>query len=128
MRYAIVYTITAANTKRHEVDAWITDVPDGSKVADVKTAVLSSGRIDEWSERGIPLANRRIMAENRIPADATSASAVTVAWHELVKVKSVQWNLRVPDVSKASWTAAAAREGLALNTWAVRVLDAAASR
>jgi len=128
MRYAIVYTISSGTTKRHEVDAWITDVPDGSRVRDITDAVLASGRIGEWSERGVPLANRRITAENRLPADAVSAGAVTVAWHELVKVKSVQWNLRVPDASKAAWTAAAAREGLALNVWAVRVLDAAASR
>jgi len=128
MRYAIVYTITSGTTKRHEVDAWITDVPEGTKVAAVREAVLGSSRIMEWSERGVPLANRRVMADNRLPADAASADAVTVPWSELSRVASVQWNHRVPAPAKAQWEAAAAREGLQLNAWAIRVLDAAASR
>lgn len=126
MRYAIVYTITTGTTKRHEVDAWITDVPDGTKVTDVREAVLSSSRIMEWSERGLPLANRRVMADNRLPAGTVSADAATVPWGELARVASVQWNHRVPAPNKAQWEAAAAREGLTLNAWAVRVLDAAA--
>lgn len=126
MRYAIVYTIASGTTKRHEVDAWITNVPEGTKVSEVRDAVLKSSRIMEWSERGVPLANRRVMAEARIPADAVTTDAVTATWEELARVASVQWNHRVPAPSKARWEAAAAREGLPVGVWAIRVLDAAA--
>lgn len=129
MKYAIVHTVSAGNVKHNVIQAWITAVPDDVKPPAVKDAVLGSSRIGEWTEYGIPLANRRILPESRVPADAVvpaGTTAASIPWSDLEKTEMVQWNVRVSASRRQAWTNAAERAGMKVNPWALSVLDAAA--
>jgi len=131
MRYGIVLTIAAGNTRKHICQAFITDVPEDGKPADIADALANSPHAPEFSEYGVFLANRRILAESKMPKDTIAANAREIPWKALAGKESVQINIRTSSGRRARWEMAAAAAGYsgrnALGDWIRDTLDAAES-
>ncbi|MET7303585.1 hypothetical protein [Embleya sp. NPDC005575] len=123
MRFALIQTITVGATKHHIVEAFIENAPEDTKNTDAVEALGSSKYAANYSERGIFLANRKIVTDSRIPKDADTTEAISIEWKTLAARGSVQFNLRVPAPDKAGWDLAAARVGLSVTDWARQVLN-----
>lgn len=125
-RYAVLYTLVMGRDRRHIVDAWITDTPEGTKVTDVNRALKASKYLDEFSERGVFLANRRIVEERRLPGDSEATDARTIPWTDLEGSGTmVQLNVRLPASERALYANAAASAGVPLAEWVRSTLRAA---
>ena len=111
MRYGIVLTIIAGTARKHIVQAFITDVSDDVKSENVTTALGESPYAPEFSEYGIFLANRKIVAETKLPKDAISENAKEIPWKALAGTESVQLNIRTTAGKRARWELAAAAAG-----------------
>lgn len=120
-RFAVLYTLhMTARDKRHIVEAWIEDVPDGMKAAEVVEALQSSKYLAEFSERGVFMGNRRVLSDATLPKEYTATDARHIPWEELVAVgkgKAVQLNVRVSAAERAAFMAAAERSGSVFAEW-----------
>lgn len=129
MRYGIVLTIASGNTRKHICQAFITDVPDGEKPTEIAVALENSPHAPEFSEYGVFLANRRVLAESKLPKDTVTGNAKEIPWKALAGKESVQINIRTTSGRRARWEMAASAAGYAgrnaLGDWIRDTLDRA---
>lgn len=127
MRYAVIHTLAIGSIKHHVIESFIENVPDEAKPDSIIAAIQESSLASGFSEHGIFFANRKLIAEAKIPAKATGGeSAKAVAWKLLSGKEMVQRNIRVTAAEQSAWDMAAKRSGLNLREWIRDTLNNAA--
>jgi hypothetical protein len=128
MSYVVICTISVPGGRRHVVTHRIEGAPESVTVADVRSALAESEHAPAMTEYGVFLANRRIVAESKIPDSATepAGGVVAVDWAALTDTRrSVQLNVRVRPADRARWANAASSAGVSLASWIEATLNRA---
>jgi hypothetical protein len=112
----------------------LADVPDKTSVADVAEALTAAGRAAEFSEGGVLYGNHEIKAEGRSgwpKGIAEIESAPVLTWARLVQPPTPgegrRVTLRLTPAEHATFTLAAQRAGVSLQTWCMDALTRAAT-
>lgn len=130
-RFAILYTLHHGRARQHTIDAWVTDVPEGTKVTELAELLSESQYQAEFSDRGVFLANRRLVTEAQVPKGSEeSGSLRTIPWAELTAGRAtlVQLNVRVTASERAAVQLAAKAAGQSTADWVREAIQDRLSR
>lgn len=146
MRYVVARVITSPAGAVKKARLLITDVPSGTQLPDVLTALGTAGLAGEFSEAGVPFGNHEVKPDTRgwpwgiHDVDEAAAAPWTswgdrrpdpgsVTWEMLTRTRGRnegrRVTVRLTDAEHARYTLAAQRARLSLQEWMVAAADAA---
>lgn len=131
MNWAVVHLIHVRTPHRHIPKLFIEDVPEEVDAKEVRSALTRAGY--NFGEFGMPWANHYLAPEPEWEDEVVGAynrgDVRTIKWDDIAPKEDIKRvTLRLPLEVWQAVAAAAEKQGVSINTFAITVLSEAASK